>query len=427
MNHIKNYKDLNLRNIKLDKSWNFEDRGKKELLMHKIHAYPAKFPYFFLDKAINYYRKTARNKQNIKIADIFCGCGTLSLEAKKKNLDFWGFDINPVAALIAKVKSKTYQTETLKKYYKGIISEYTDSKSSSNDADRFLKNPQIIYWFHKEKIKELAKLKHSIEKITPKGKYRDFFLCAFSNILKQTSKWFSKSIKPQIDHGKTPACAASAFSSQYKLMLKANEESVKLKTTSKTKIVKTNIIKNKIREKFIDLIVSSPPYAISYEYADIHQLSALWLEYAKDYRELRKGTIGSIYQYEKNISHKSLPDFAVNINKKLSVKDTAKAKSVAKYFLDIDKAISQAKKMLQKGGMAIFIIGNPKYKGILINNLKFFMFSMQKNGFQDIQVAKRKISCKNLTPYRDKKGRFTKRAGLKKVYNYEFIITGRNL
>ena len=262
--------------------------------------------------------------------------------------------------------------------------------------------------------------------MTPSGKYRNFFLCAFSNILKSNSKWFTKSIKPQIDHCKPSTCIMNTFSRQYKLMLKANEESIRLQTSSKVQILRKNIIKDKIPENFIDLIISSPPYAVSYEYADIHQLSSLWLGYAKDYRELRKGTIGSTYQYEQNILHEDLPEFAVTMNKKLSLRDKTKAKSVTKYFLDIDKAILQAKKMLHNNGVAIFIIGNSKYKGVLINNLKFFVFSMQKNGFQNIKVTKRKISCKNLTPYRDKNGRFTKKTNLKKVYSYEFIVIGQN-
>ena len=425
MYHVKNYKDLNLKKVKLDKFWNFEDRGKKELLMHKIHSYPAKFPYFFLDKAMNYYRRTGNKTKNMRVADIFCGCGTLALEAKKENLDFWGCDINPVATLIARVKSEKYYPERLRKYYKEIVRNYNKTKSLTDD--KFLTNSQIVHWFHKEKIQVLAKLKSSIEKKVPKGKYRNFFLCAFSNILKPTSKWFTKSIKPQIDHHKNSASVISAFSKQFEFMFKANNEIMKFEFSAKTKIVKKNIVVNKVPKSYVDLIVSSPPYAVSYEYADIHQLSSLWLEYVKDYRELRKGTIGSIYQYEQDILNKQLPDFAIDINKKLSSKDTTKAKSVAKYFLDIDRAIFQAKQMLRKKGVAIFIVGNPKYKGILVNNLKFFVFSMQKNRFQNIQVAKRKISYKNLTPYRDKNGCFTKQSGLKKVYSYEFIITGQNI
>ena len=114
MYHVKNYKDLNLKKVKLDKSWNFESKGRKELLMHRIHTYPAKFPYFFLEKALNYYHTVKSSKHNIRIADIFSGCGTLALEAKKGNLDFWGCDINPVATLIAKVKSETLSIKKVK-------------------------------------------------------------------------------------------------------------------------------------------------------------------------------------------------------------------------------------------------------------------------------------------------------------------------
>ena len=425
MQQVKNYTELTLKHIKVDRFWNFEDKGRKELLMHRIHAYPAKFPYFFLDKAMDYYNRAGNAQKDMRIADIFCGCGTLALEAKKENLNFWGCDINPVATLIAKVKSEQYHPKRLERYYKEIIKTFNTKSLSTNT--KFFKNSQIVYWFHKKQICELTRLKSSIEKNVPKGKYRNFFLCAFSNILKPTSKWFTKSIKPQVDHGKNPSCVIDVFSKQCSLMFKANNEIIKLRSSAKTKIVQKNILKCTVPKNYVDLIVSSPPYAVSYEYADIHQLSSLWLGYVKDYRELRKGTIGSTYQYEQNVFNKKLPDFAIQMNKKLSKKDKTKAKSVAKYLLDIDQAILQAKKILKKKGMVIFIIGNPRYKGVLINNLKFFVFSMQKNGFKNIQVAKRKISNKNLTPYRDKNGRFMKQSSLKRVYNHEFIVIGQNI
>ena len=423
MYKVIDHKHLDLRKVQLDKSWNFGDTNESEMLMHRIHSYPAKFPYFFLSKAINFYEKET-GKTATDIADIFCGCGTLALESKKHHLNFWGCDINPVAVLIAKVKSTQYQPKTLNNYYYLIIEHYKASNLLKNT--KFLNNERVVYWFYKKEIYHLATLKNSIEENVPNGKYRNFFLCAFSNILKPSSKWFTKSIKPQIDHCKKPSSVIDSFSQQYKLMSKANKDSLRqFKIKSKTKIIRNNIITTKIPKNSVDLIVSSPPYVVSYEYADIHQLSSLWLEYTKDYRALRKGSIGSIYQYEQDILNKQLPDFAKLINKKLYVKDTTKAKSVAKYFLDIDKAIHQAKKLLRKNGMAVFIIGNPKYKGILVNNVKFFVFSMKKYGFINIQITKRKISLKNLTPYRDQTGRFTKRTNLKKVYNHEFIITGR--
>ena len=70
-----------------------------ELKIHRIHAYPAKFPAFITSKALAFAKsKGVRVKT---IGDVFCGCGTVAFEARRNGIDFWGCDINPVATLIA--------------------------------------------------------------------------------------------------------------------------------------------------------------------------------------------------------------------------------------------------------------------------------------------------------------------------------------
>ncbi len=120
------------------------------------------------------------------------------------------------------------------------------------------------------------------------------------------------------------------------------------------------------------------------------------MEYTKDYRDLRKGTIGSTYQYEQDILNEELPGFIVSLNKKLSLRDSTKAKSVAKYFLDIGKVMSKSKKLLKQNGRVVFIIGNQKYKGILINNLKFFIFLWKKMVLKAFMSQKEKLVQKIL-------------------------------
>jgi hypothetical protein len=58
--------------IPIDPLWNSAD--EKELKIHQIHAYPAKFPAFVTTKAIQY--ATANKLVVNTIADTFCGCGT---------------------------------------------------------------------------------------------------------------------------------------------------------------------------------------------------------------------------------------------------------------------------------------------------------------------------------------------------------------
>ena len=416
---ITDIKNIDFDSIPIDSFWN---TGEKELKMHRIHAYPAKFPAFITTKALDYARKNYI-KTN-KIADVFCGCGTVAFEAKRCNIDFWGCDINPVATMIAKVKSRKYQSWRLKKYYEAILEAFDNS--SINEICYNSSNERIRYWFDQVHYDDLFRLKFIIEESTPsESDYRLFFICAFSNILKSTSHWLTKSIKPQVDPNKQHANVLDAFKKQCKFMIAANNKS-DVTGNSSNDIITASILDSSIKKPNVDMIITSPPYVTSYEYADLHQLSALWLGYAKDYRELREGSIGSrhhVYNFEREL--KRLNNTGSRIVFKLLDQYKSKASSVAKYYLDMEQVASTCYSMLNDDGMALFVIGNTEFKGIKIDNACHLAESLQNSGFSEIFVTKRKISKKILTPYRDQQGRFTKDSGGRKIYSEEFILIGR--
>lgn len=411
--------DIDFDSIPIESFWNMGD--KKENKMHRIHSYPAKFPAFITTKAIEY----AENR-GIKInlvADIFCGCGTTAYEATRNGKNFWGCDINPVATLIAETKSQKYSNIKLEKCFNKIITNFLQHSISIKEVWEI--NSRIKYWFKEKQIEDLLKLKYSINETVPyKSKFRKFFLIAFSNILKPTSIWLTKSIKPQVDPLKKPADVIDSFSIQFQMMKKANIENMLCKKT-KVKIENINFLNKKINRSFVDLIVTSPPYVTSYEYADLHQLSTLWLGFAEDYRSLRKGTIGSLYHNSNfNEDIKELNKTGEKIVFQLYNYDKRKAKSAAKYFVDIQKSVYKAFDILNKNSLALFVIGNTEYRSVRIDNAKHLVESMILAGFEDIEVTKRKISKKILTPYRDNKGKFTTNRNSRKVYAEEFLIIG---
>ena len=281
------------------------------------------------------------------------------------------------------------------------------------------------YWFDKEHYCELKALKNSIEGFTPRrGPYKLFFICAFSNILKPTSRWLAKSLKPQIDKNKVPIDVATAFQRQFEFMFKANLES-DLRGISNVTIVNGNFLNPNLKKPRVGLVVTSPPYVISYDYADLHQLSTTWLGFAEDYRSLRKGAIGSRYTGPiSDILMQKLNETGARIVKELTSKSKDRAQDVARYFIDMQKVTDVAYDMLETPGMAIFVIGNTEYKGIRIDNARHLAESMNWSGFREIRISKRKISNKQLTPFRNSKGRFTTDANSRNVYAEEFILVG---
>lgn len=406
-----------------DDDWDFGNQ--KDLLMHSIHAYPAKFPAFIATKAFDFARS-----EGVKInfvADIFCGCGTVSLEAKMHNKKFWGCDINPVATLIARAKSATYDADVFVNYYKSIKSCFENSQMSNGQYAQA--NERLQYWFDELNYLDLFKLKKSIEAVVPSGKYLEAFLCIFSSILKATSKWLTKSIKPQIDPHKKRCVVWDIFSSQSKSFWKAIEQ-INLQELEKN--LEIEIITGNFLEienvPFVDLIITSPPYVTSYEYADLHQLTSLWLQFTDDYRSLRKGSIGSVYNIkEYTVDLDKLNEVGKRVVSHLEEKQKTKSKvrSVARYYNDIQTSVEKCAKMLNKNGMALFVVGDTEYKGVKIENSTHLLESLHHAGFSEIKKWKRKISNKRLTPYRDEFGKFTSDKEKRKIYHEEYIISGK--
>ena len=403
-------------------SWDFGDT--REELIHRIHPYPARFPAFITSKALEHAAASGVAVRNV--ADVFCGCGTTAVEAKRNGKDFWGCDLNPLAALIAQVKTHQYRDADLERSVTAISEEFNHTEV--RDEDRAEIGDRIQYWFDEERIEDLIRLRRAIRHCTyPYSAHRKFFLCGYSAILKATSLWLTKSIKAQKDPHKEPREVMEAFDDQVVLMRRANAENVFPRPTAKTQIRARNFLGRTRSDATADLIVTSPPYVTSYNYADIHQLSTLWLGYSSDYRSLRTNMLGNRQgvRSPQPSAIKKLGNVAWRTYQDMHQEDPSHASSIARYFVDLDKAVRRCREVLNPGGMVVFVIGNTEYKGIKVDNAAYLKHSMWRAGFQRISTVPRKVSLKTMTPYRDARGRFTRDGSGRQVYAEEFVLIGR--
>ena len=192
-------------------SWDFGDT--RDDLIHRIHPYPAKFPGFITTKALQHAEDCGVRVRNV--ADVFCGCGTTAVEAKRNGKDFWGCDINPLATLIARVKTHWYRDSDLERSFNAI--QQAVSKMEVTSEDRARVGARIRYWFDERNVDDLIRLDRAIRELTlPYSAHRRFFQCGFSAILKATSMWLTKSIKAQRGPNKT-AQSHEAFKDQRRL------------------------------------------------------------------------------------------------------------------------------------------------------------------------------------------------------------------
>lgn len=416
----------NFLKIPMDDSWSFADKTLKDTsyITHNYYTYPAKFIPQLAQRLIKEYSK----KQDIVI-DPFMGSGTTVLEAILQERIAIGTDINEIAYLVTKVKTTPLNIEKLSKAFDKMISklEKQMQEKKNYSPKNIPENERIHYWFLPEQKEKLTTIFSKISDIKHTD-IQDFFLIAFAQILKSCSIWLQKSIKPTRDQNKKIYEPLILFKKQLKKMIKKHTEFEDiLQKNIKQNISKYRIIKNEDSRKLpcesdkAALIVTSPPYVTSYEYADLHQLPSLWFGYFSELSLFRKKFIGSHQRERKNIDLKS--NLAKEIVAKLG--NTKKSREVQNYFSDMLESFIEMKRVLKKGGKACVVIGNTEFKGVKILNAEVFKEQFENIGFKTSKIIHREIPSKMLPSTRDKKtGRFTKAKDtkLKLAYPTEYIL-----
>jgi len=414
-------------------SWSFKDvkRSETNYISHGYHRYPAKFiPQIVSRLILNF------TLEGEFVFDPFGGCGTTLVEAKALGRKSMGFDINPVAKLITEAKITPLNPSSLENYLNKLVEYFNEPKNEKIFPEH---SEKINYWFSSSTQNELDKLYLAINKIK-NHKVKKFYLCAFSQILKNCSRWLMKSIKPQVDPNKTSPDVLATFLRHVKHMMSKNQEfynllkqSKNLETPAKMRL-RDSTKRFPLQDDSVDLIVTSPPYVTSYEYADLHQLILLWLgddhkrypqwsKYVRRYQSFRKKFIGTKLAGH-NRDKYFLGFFAHHTINQLP-NNRRYAKSVAKYFFDMQKSIAEMYRVLKPGKKLCIIIGNTTLSGIEIKNAEVATEQMQEAGFTIKDIIKRKLSNKMITPWRDRiTGKFTSKDNSQKVrvYEHEFII-----
>jgi DNA modification methylase len=410
-------------NVPVNYDWSFAGSRSIDNLTHGYHRYPAKFIPQIVKKLIETYTVPTD-----KIADVFAGCGTTLVESKVHGRNSVGVDINPVAQLITQAKIHALQPELLAERITNFKAEMAGYDPETVYAAAH--HARIDYWFREKEKNEIAFL-YSIINNIEEADFKNFFLCALSNILKNCSRWLQRGTKPQIDPLKVIADPFKAMELQLRKMYKKNGDFyIQLQKDNnlgvQCDIKLADARRTKIRANSIGAIITSPPYVTSYEYADIHQLTAYWYEYITDISTFRKNFIGTFYSNNRNMVTKST--IAQNIVTELNKVDTRLAGEVANYFNNMYEVAAEMKRILKPSGVTCLVVGNTTMKDVRIKSAEAFAEMLILLDFEIVEIIKREIPHKINPTIRDKNsGKFTKLTSENKklIYPEELIIIAR--
>lgn len=353
-----------------------------ERATHYIHPYPAKLlphiAHFFLG-AKRYFG------ENLNVLDPFGGTGTVALEAILAGNKAFYSDANPLARLIAKTKTTQICTDTAKIRLEKIILNYKKSRKSTPP-----KVINIAKWYRPEDIKSLTRLKHAIEELSC-PETQDFFNVTFSAVARKVSLADPRLSVPVRLKSKTDADSAAlrpqTFQSVMEVFLQQAElnfsrmdhlkrlffhektaecvgfDARKLKQPLGWNEESSEILKS----ESIDLIITSPPYAGAQKYIRASSLSLGWLGLTKDgaLKPLENLSIGREHLPKAVWEIESLTGIheADLVLKRVREKSKIRAAIAATYLNEMRDSLSEAARVLKKGGHLVLVIGNNEVCG----------------------------------------------------------------
>lgn len=407
--------------IKPDEEWSFANikRTQTRYVSHGYHKYPAKFIPQIVQKLLPKYSLL----RDI-VLDPFGGCGTTIVESRLNGRRGISIDVNRVAVLITKAKLHGIEPEMLKEK-NNILLEMI--KTSIVDRSRYrTAHPRLKYWFKWHQYNKLQVIYSCILK-ERESRVRNFYLCCFSNILKNCSIWYAKSIKPMRDEKKRLEKPLPTFQRHLKYMTKMNEQYYKLLQEKEALLDECKVIKGDARnlrlpDNSVDLIITSPPYVTSYEYADLHQLSTLWFGYADNLKAMKKSFVGTSSRIR--IKHNVSSSIAKTTIELFLKKRKRLARSINNYYVDLEKCFKEMNRVLKSRKKLCLILGDTEYLDIKVPNTAVSIQLLEAAGFKIKKIIKRKLSSKIFTSFRDKTGKFTDVAhsGKRRIYQYEFVV-----
>lgn len=274
---------------------------------HGLHAYAAKCPPQLVNYALKYYSKP----RNI-VLDPMMGSGTTLVESKLLGRHSIGTDIDPLARLIAEVKSTPVRDDLIVKAFDELMKNSPKKfnsnrpmwRISSNSVTGLPANANMEYWFSYGVARSLANLSERIRTTRMPSTVRNFFWVAFSSlILAKTSVANARDIVHSRHHflrHEAPPDVFERFSKRVGIMRKQMADfSARLgrEPVSSTACL-GDARKSTHDDESVDLVFTSPPYVTALDYTRSHFLAVAWLSQElglslSEYKERGKDYIGT--------------------------------------------------------------------------------------------------------------------------------------
>lgn len=388
-------------------------------ILRPIHPFPARMaPELVL-------RECGALAPGSVVLDPMAGSGTVLRVAAEYGHEALGFDLDPLAVIMARVWTTPIDTRCLKEAAVEL------ARAAQEGAGRKVSLPWIDdddetrrfvdYWFAREQQLQLRILSSEITRID--GPHGDALRVALSRIIVTKDK--GASLGRDVSHSRPHRVAvhndfpvadeflraATRLAWQLEKQRPPGRVTVRFGDARKLESV---------AEQSIDAVITSPPYLNAIDYLRGHRLSLVWLGYRlADLRRIRGVAIGAERAPEPSADLQLANDLISSLHG-IARLPQRQHRMIQRYALDLYDMVSETYRVLRPGGKAVFVIGNSCLRGVFVKNASLLIAAAERAGLRLVDEFERELppNRRYLPP-----PEATRIAGLRKRMRTESVLT----
>lgn len=379
--------------------WTFRHADTRSHV-HSFHDYPARMIPQIADRLICEFGTGAK-----LLFDPYCGTGTSLVESMLHGVSAVGTDLNPLARLIARVKTSrpnlTVLDRALAQLQKDLAKNPLGPEVAAIDGIS-----QLDFWFKPQVIRKLSWIRDHLNGLSD-DTVRDFLKVAFSETVRECSNTRTSEFKLyRYASAKLTSFDPDVFGSflgkTARNRIGLEEFLRRLVRTSVPAEAKvwefnsvTGVPESAVVPETVDLVLTSPPYGDSrttVAYGQYSRLSAAWLGLDEPHNIDQRLMGGSR-------SFRAAPFPCASLNaaiNEIGFEHEKRAREVVAFYADLHASISNVACTVKPGGYACYVVGNRKVKGVVLPTsdvIRDFFLSL---GFKHIDTYVRSIPNKRM-------------------------------
>ncbi|MEW6596521.1 MAG: hypothetical protein AB1429_03385 [Pseudomonadota bacterium] len=328
--------------------------------------------------------------ENAVIVDPMSGSGTVLRAGVENGNPCMGFDLDPLAVLMARVWTSPLADGLVQEARKVAEAAKAIPNAPPPWGDSSETRVFAEFWFEERQRADLSALAQVLSGY--EGTHRDALMLALSRLIITKEK--GASIARDTSHSRPHRVFFNNDFDVFRALpiaakrIEARLNPQDIRGTARVELADAR--KLPLANGSVDAVITSPPYLNAIDYMRGHRLALIWLGYRLDeLASVRAVSIGAEAAL-KGAPELILPPFEI-----AATLTPSKARIVERYRNDIYRLMIELRRIVKPGGQVLVVVGNSNIAGVPVSNADINHVSATQVGFTLINRFDRALPSQN--------------------------------